>query len=107
MGIFDTIAVPDTYAPDLAILERLGGGHLACTHPPPSPLPDGVKAGINFAVNDVAKPVWEDHVSPALKAGKLLCLPRPTSVGKGLEAIQEGLNESNAGVSATKLVVNL
>jgi len=35
IGIFDAIGTPETYAHDLAILAKLGGGHLACVHPPP------------------------------------------------------------------------
>ncbi|KAI9870814.1 MAG: hypothetical protein M1823_008631, partial [Watsoniomyces obsoletus] len=105
VGIFDAIASPETYVHDLAILAKLGGGHLACTHPPPADVPANVTAGMIFAVNDVATPVWKDYVTPALEAGKLQCLPPPTVVGKGLEYIQEALKKSKAGVSATKLVV--
>lgn len=107
IGIFDAIGSVETYANDLAMLAKLGGGHLACTHPPPADVPENVKAGMIFAVNDVATPVWEDYVTPALQAGKLQCLPPPTVVGKGLEHIQEALKKSKAGVSATKLVVEL
>lgn len=107
IGIFDAIATPETYAHDLEILAKLGGGHLACVHPPPADVPANVQAGMIFAVNDVATPVWEDFVTPALATGRLQCLPPPTIVGKGLEHIQEALKRSKAGVSATKLVVEL
>ena len=107
VGIFDAISIPETYTPDLAILAQLGGGQLACTHPPPTDVPANVTAGMIFAVNDVATPVWKDYVTPALEASKLLCLPPPTVVGKGLEFVQEALQKSKAGVSATKLVVEL
>jgi NADPH:quinone reductase-like Zn-dependent oxidoreductase len=107
VGIFDAIGGPETFAHDLAILEKLGGGHLACSHPPPADVPANVKAGMIFAVNDIATPVWRDYVTPALEAGKLQCLPPPTIIGKGLEHIQEALKRSKAGVSATKLVVEL
>ncbi|TVY15206.1 Dehydrogenase orsE [Lachnellula arida] len=107
IGIFDAIATPNTYAHDLEILAKLGGGHLACVHPPPADVPANVKAGMIFAVNDIATPVWKDYVTPALEAGKIQCLPPPTVVGKGLEYIQEALKKSKAGVSATKLVVEL
>jgi hypothetical protein len=60
-----------------------------------------------FAVNDIAKPIWEDFVTPALQAGYLKCLPPPLVIGKGLEHIQEALEKSKAGVSARKLVVEL
>jgi NADPH:quinone reductase-like Zn-dependent oxidoreductase len=107
IGIFDAIASAETYAHDLAILAKLGGGHLACVHPPPDNVPANVKAGMIFAVNDIATPVWKEYVTPALQAGKLQCLPPPSVVGKGLERIQEALKKFKAGVSATKLVVEL
>jgi len=109
VGIFDAISNPETYTHDLAILAKLGGGHLACVHPPPPPsdVPANVKAGMIFAVNDVAAPVWKDYVTPALQAGNLQCLPPPLVVGKGLEHVQDALEKSKAGVSATKLVVEL
>lgn len=107
VGIFDAIGTPETYAHDLAVLSKLGGGHLACVHPPPPDVPANVKAGMIFAVNDIAPPVWKDYVNPALQAEKLQCLPPPTVVGKGLEYIQEALKQSKEGVSGTKLVVEL
>ena len=107
VGIFDTISTPATHVHDLAILERLGGGHLACTHFPPTDAPENVKGGMIFAVNDVAGPVWRDYVGPALEAGKIQCLPPPNVIGTGLQYIQEGLNTIKAGVSAAKLVIAL
>ncbi|KAF2875109.1 putative quinone oxidoreductase [Massariosphaeria phaeospora] len=108
VGIFDAIATEASYPNDLAILEKLGGGHLACSHPPPAKgVPENVKAGMIFAVNDIATPVWTNFVTPALEAGQIKCLPPPTVVGKGLEHINEALKKSKAGVSATKLVVEL
>lgn len=107
VGIFDAVATPDTYANDLIILEKLGGGHLAAVHPPPADVPENVKAGMIFAVNDIATPVWKDFVTPALESGRIQCLPRPTVVGKGLESVDEALKKCKAGVSATKLVVEL
>lgn len=107
VGIFDAISTPETYANDFNILNRLGGIHLACVHPPPENVPKKIKAGMIFAVNDIATPVWRDYVSPALQSGKLKCLPPPTVVGKGLEFIDEALKKCKAGVSATKLVVEI
>ncbi|KAF2025164.1 putative zinc-binding alcohol dehydrogenase domain-containing protein cipB [Setomelanomma holmii] len=107
VGIFDAISAPEPYANDLAILAQLGGGHLACTHPPPTEVPNNVKTGMIYAVNDVATPVWRDYVTGTLDAGKLKCLLPPTIVGKGLEYVQEALKMSKTGVSATKLVVEL
>ena len=107
VGVFDAVSIPETIKPSLEILAKLGGGHLACVHPPPAEIPENVKVGMIFAVNDIATPVWRDYVTPALESGKLQCLPPPTIVGKGLEHINEALKRSKAGVSATKLVVEL
>ena len=109
VGIFDAISTPENYEQDLAVLRALGGnGHLACTHPPPTEgVPSGVKTGMIFAVNDVVAPVFREFVTPALVSGLLKCLPAPTVVGKGLEFINEALKRSKAGVSATKLVVEV
>jgi NADPH:quinone reductase-like Zn-dependent oxidoreductase len=107
VGIFDAVSEADTYANDLAILAKLDGGHLACTHPPPVDVPTNVKAGMIYAVNNVATPVWGEYVTPALRDGKLKCLPPPTVVGKGLEHIETALRKSKAGVSGTKLVIEV
>lgn len=106
VGIFDAISVEGTYARDLDILHQLGGGHLATTHPPPQ-VPSHVQAGMIFAVNDVAGPVFSDFVTPALESGKLKPLPCPFVVGRGLDCINVGLQKLKAGVSGSKIVVEL
>lgn len=108
VGIFDAVSAPETYARDLQILEQLNGGYLACVHPPPTDnIPSDVRTGMVFAVNDVVAPVFRDYVTPALQSGKLKCLPPPTVVGKGLDHVNEALKRCKAGVSGTKLVVEL
>ncbi|KAJ2967779.1 hypothetical protein NQ176_g9501 [Zarea fungicola] len=107
VGIFDAVSTPETYANDIKILSALGGGHLACVHPPPAEIPENVQAGMIFAVNEVATPVWKDYVTAALRERKLRCLPPPTIVGKGLDKVQDALSMCEAGVSGTKLVVEL
>lgn len=108
VGIFDAISTPENYEQGLAMLRSLGGGHLACTHPPPTDgVPASVHTGMIFTVNDIVAPVFRDFVTPALQSGQLKCLPPATIVGKGLEYIDEALKMSKAGVSATKLVVEL
>jgi NADPH:quinone reductase-like Zn-dependent oxidoreductase len=107
IGIFDAISTSSTYAHDIEILEKLGGGHLAAVHPPPAEVPENVKAGMIFAVNEVAAPVWREYVTPALESGRLQCLPKPILVGKGLESIQGALEKMREGVSAAKIVVEL
>ena len=108
VGIFDAISTPETYARDLAMLEKLSGGHLACVHPPPTQnVPSNIKTGMIFAVNDVAAPVYREFVTLALQSGKLKCLPPPSVVGKGLEHVNGALKKCKDGVSATKLVVEV
>ncbi|RDW92683.1 zinc-binding alcohol dehydrogenase family protein [Aspergillus mulundensis] len=107
MGIFDAISTPETYGNDAAILQKLGRGAIVVVHPPPEGVPSHVRVGLLFAVNDIATPIWNDFVTPALESGRIQCLPPPTVVGKGLEAINEGLRKCKAGVSGTKLVVEL
>lgn len=106
IGIFDAISTPATYAHDLEILAKFDGTHLACVHPPPDDVPSNLKAGMIFAVNEVATPVWRDFVTPALRTGMLQALPPPTVVGKGLEFFHVALEKSKT-VSATKIVVEL
>lgn len=107
LGIFDTIALPGTYPVALAILEKLGGGHLICSHPPPSNAPANVKASMIYSVNEVEIPLFADYITPALQTGRLRCLPKPIVVGKGLNYIQDALKKLEGGVSAGKVVVEL
>jgi hypothetical protein len=109
VGIVDAISIPETIGKDLEILDHLGGGHLALTHPHMGEVPENVEIGMVWSggVNDISSPVWRTYVGAALESGKLLCLPPPTIVGKGLQHIQEALTISKSGVSGTKLVVEL
>lgn len=111
VGIVDAISIPDTITKDLAILELLGGGHLALTHPHMGKdvVPENVEIGMIWSggVNEITGPVWRAYVGAALEVGKLKCLPPPTVVGKGLEHIQEALRLSKEGISGTKLVIEL
>ena len=68
-------------------LASLGGGHLACVHPPPDDVPENVKAGMIFAVNDIVAPVGQNYVTPALQKEKLKYLPQSTIVEKDLRCI--------------------
>lgn len=106
-GVYDTISTEKTYKFNLELLEKLGGGQLATTHPPPKDTPSNVQASMVLGVTDDAAAVWTDFVTPALQSGLLQCLPKQEIVGRGLEALQAGLNKSKGGVSATKLVIEL
>ena len=107
VGIFDAISDENAYAIDLAIMEKLGGGKMATTHPPPENTPSNVKAEWMLGVGEHSAPIWKDFVTKALESGQLKCLPEPLVVGKGLESLQMALEKSKAGVSARKLVVEL
>jgi hypothetical protein len=97
VGIFDAIFIPETYEQDLDILRCLGGGHLSCTHPPPTEgVPSSVQTGMIFAVNDVVAPAFREFVTSALESGQLKCFPTPTVVGKGLENIDKALRQALA-----------
>lgn len=111
VGIVDAISIPETITKDLEILEQLGGGHLALTHPHMGKemVPESVKIGMVWSggVNETSSAVWSAFVGGALESGKLKCLPPPSIVGRGLQHIQEALKLSKEGVSGTKLVVEL
>ncbi|KAK3107945.1 hypothetical protein LTR53_018003, partial [Teratosphaeriaceae sp. CCFEE 6253] len=108
VGLYDAISLPDdSYKYTLPIVEKLGGGVLSIVLPPPENAPKGVKPAGVFGINDMTHGIWEDYVTPALEAGKLRCLPPPQVVGKGLEAVQAGLDANKKGVSAKKVVIEL
>lgn len=108
-GIFDGISNESTFSHDLQILERIGGGRIAATHPPPQDLklPDNTKTSGVFAVGDYAFPLWENFVARALESGQLKCMPKPLIVGKGLENVQTRLEAFAKGVSGQKVFVEL
>lgn len=107
IGILDAISVQETIDDDVAISTRLGGGSIATTHPPPEGLPENIKATMIWPVDEVTAPIWKDYVAPALESGQLRCIPKPFVAGRGLGSIQEALDKNRAGVSATKLVVEI
>lgn len=108
-GIYDAISKPDSYRFVLPLIEKLGGGSVAVTLPPPpaEEIPEKVRFGNVLAINPVVQPLWRDYVAPALEQGKLQVVPEALVVGKGLESVQAGLDRSRAGVSAKKVVVDL
>ncbi|RGP70832.1 hypothetical protein FLONG3_7288 [Fusarium longipes] len=55
----------------------------------------------------VAKAVFGDYVPTALEQGKFKAVPQAEVVGKGLEALQLGMDTLAKGVSAKKIVVSL
>lgn len=67
----------------------------------------GMKQCLSLSVkNDhVGKAVLEDFLPKALEEGVYVAAPEPLVVGKGLEALQEGLDLKARGVSAQQKVV--
>lgn len=107
-GIYDAIATEDSFKYTFAIAEKMGVPNVAGTLPPPEKgAPETVKYGNVFAINEINKPLWENFVSQALEAGKLLAVPEPLVVGKGLESVQKGMDTNKAGVSAKKVIIEL
>lgn len=56
---------------------------------------------------DVAEAVWGKYLPVALANGKLVAKPDPQILKGGLDSVQKGLDTLKAGVSATKIVVEL
>ena len=56
---------------------------------------------------EVGKAVWGKFVPEALKNGRLLPKPDPAVIGHGLDRIQEGVDKNKAGVTASKVVIDL
>ncbi|KAH9833623.1 oxidoreductase [Teratosphaeria destructans] len=106
-GVYDAISTADSYKITVPVLEKLGGGPLSTVLPGPENPPSSVKVFNIFGINPLTHPVWSEYVTPALEAGKLRAIPEPLIVGKGLEAVQKGLDENKKGVSAKKVVVEL
>jgi NADPH:quinone reductase-like Zn-dependent oxidoreductase len=57
--------------------------------------------------NEVGPAIFEAFLPRALEAGTFHAKPSANVVGHGLEAIQKGLGDLKAGVSAKKLVISL
>ncbi len=51
--------------------------------------------------------LYQDYMSEALATGQFVCAPRAEVVGRGLDAIQDGIEAQKKGVSAAKIVVSL
>jgi NADPH:quinone reductase-like Zn-dependent oxidoreductase len=107
VGIFNSISTEDSFKLTIAILEKLGGGKIATSQPPPESLPDNVVAAMMHGEGEHSAPLWDYFVTKGLESGKLKCLPEPFVVGKGLESLQEAMDKLKAGVSAQKIVVEL
>ncbi|GAA6019036.1 hypothetical protein JCM10207_006295 [Rhodosporidiobolus poonsookiae] len=115
-GAYDAISENGSVELVAKVVSLVGGRQfIATTLPPPKDLPEGVKAAGVLAPNVVsrnnaaiAKAIYHDFVPRALETGALQAKPEPLPVeGKGLEAVQSGLDRQKEGVSARKVVVRI
>ncbi|KAJ0110259.1 hypothetical protein J7T55_000692 [Diaporthe amygdali] len=120
-GIYDAISEPQIFPEALGPIfdklesEKLISAKKLATVLPPSNLPDDVQAKMvlagmmlpGYGYEDFTPGVWANFVPAALETATLKPLPPPLVVGKGLEAIQEGIDQNKKGVSYRKVVVEL
>ncbi|KAK5682854.1 hypothetical protein LTS12_029198, partial [Elasticomyces elasticus] len=119
VGVYDAIGEAETSVAHLArVLDALGGDAKArfevASVLPSDGNPYGLRSkfiwGLALAFpenSDPCKAIWEDFVEPALARVQLQAKPDPLVVGRGLEAVQRGLDVQQAGVSAAKVVISL
>ena len=107
VGLYNAIGVPESFDVVLPIMEKLGGGFVANTKPPPEQLPENVEAKFVLGVGDFGFPIWEDFITKGLERGKLRCLPEPRVVGKGLASLEKAFEVRRGEVHAQKIVVEL
>ncbi|KAL2845502.1 chaperonin 10-like protein [Aspergillus pseudoustus] len=107
------LAIADGAAgPASEIVARVEGKKfVSLASPPTGQLADGVESqfifGGDLKDNEVGPAVFEAFLPKALEAGTFQAKPSGEVVGHGLEAIQKGLDDLKAGVSAKKLVITL
>ncbi|KAF7537820.1 hypothetical protein G7054_g3419 [Neopestalotiopsis clavispora] len=110
-GAFAAVSQPSEVITTVArVLEKLGGGFIATSKPPPENLPEGVSAKMVFATDYAlveGKKFFRDFFPGALANGTYVAAPEPHVVGHGLEHVQTGLEVLSKGVSAQKVVVTL
>lgn len=112
-GVLDCVGGPAwTACPSIMAQVTAGNKFVATTkrgYPDP---PHGVTVKSLFALsikdNNLGQAVYQDYLPKALKAGSFVPTPEPIVVGKGLEAVQEGIDlYSKGGISARKIVVTI
>lgn len=62
---------------------------------------------MNIVEEGIAQAVFGQWLAPALESGLMKCKPDPKVVGEGLEKIQLACDTLKAGISATKVAVEL
>lgn len=111
-GVYDTIHTGGALQNCLAVLDKLQKRVVVVTvWPAPEELKKDVEIKFVYAIsikdNEVGGAVYNDYLPQALAEGKFVAAPAPRVVGKGLEAVQTGIDEWGKGVSAEKIVVSL
>lgn len=110
-GAFDASGSEDGMdSASQSIVHADGIRKLICVRSVSSEVP-GVEAktilSTSIISTPVAKAVFGDYIPAALEQGKFKAVPEAEVVGKGLEAVQLGINTLAKGVSAKKIVVAL
>lgn len=114
LGVYDAISLPESFGIIGRVFESLKlGKKMLVTVLPASGLADDIEERKVIAVSlvgedgDVAEKVWGRFLYEGLEKGVLKTLPPPVVVGKGLEAVQKGLDMNKEGVSYSKVVIEL
>ncbi|KAL5333797.1 chaperonin 10-like protein [Aspergillus crustosus] len=95
------------------IISRVSGRKFVSLANPPSigALPEGIESkfifGGDLKDNEVGPAIFEAFLPEALEAGTFLAKPSAEVIGRGLGAVQGGLDELKKGVSAKKYVISL
>ncbi|KAK9378447.1 chaperonin 10-like protein [Kockiozyma suomiensis] len=102
-------AVKDGFDGCLEIVQASEGSKfISSVLPVPEVLPAGISSGwILMEPAKFSKLAYVDFLTPAIKEGKYIVAPKPLIVGKGLEAIQSGIDRQKQGMSAEKVVISL
>ena len=66
-----------------------------------------IALGIFHKDPDVGEAVFKEFLPRALESGQVKPFPPSSVIGKGIDAIQGGVDRLRAGVSATKVIVAL
>ena len=94
------------------VVDKISGNKFVSTVlPVPENKPSGVDTKRVFATaikdSEIGPAVFADFLPKALVEGRYLVAPEPWVVGRGLEAVQDGLEKQKRGVSARKVVITL
>ncbi|KAL1968650.1 hypothetical protein VTN77DRAFT_1476 [Rasamsonia byssochlamydoides] len=111
-GVLDTVNRNGAIQHCADVLRRSQGKKVVSTvMQPPEKLPGGVAAKLVLAYtikdDEVSHVIFNQFLPKALAEGKFVPAPDPHVVGKGIEALQAGLEVRKKGVSAQKVVVTV